>query len=122
MISAVDAKRKMDECNINEELKKIEDKILSAAEKGYCRYSLNHNFVSSLSHVKLQKILGVLKENGYEISENNTISWENAGNGEEWVEKKRYDGSPFYVCGGCGGVAAAEKEDYCPNCRCKMRK
>ena len=122
MISAVDAKRKMDECNISEELKKIEDKILHAAEQGYCRYSLNHNFVSSLSFKKLQRIINVLRENGYEISENNTISWENAGDGEEWVERQRYDGSLFYVCGKCGGVAAAEKEDTCPNCRCKMKK
>ena len=121
MISAVDAKRKTEECDINKvnkELKRIEELIKEAAEEGYWKVDFDGR---GLSINNRQKIKDVLQEFGYEIN-GCSISWENAGDGEEWIERKRYDGSPFYVCGGCRGVAAAEKEDYCPNCRCKMRK
>ena len=118
MISAVDAKRIADDCDISKDLKEIEELIKEAAERGYWRVDFNNR---SLSIGKRQKIEEVLRELGYEIN-GCSISWENAGDGEEWIKRKRYDGSSFYVCGKCGGVAAAEKEDQCPNCRCKMKK
>lgn len=123
MISAVDAKRMMDECDINKELKMIEDKILTAVEEGYEDCILDTSFLK-LPKIKIKKIKKVLEELGYEIKYDDiiSISWASAGDGEEWVEKQRYDGSLFYVCGKCGGVAAAEKEDTCPNCRCRMKK
>ena len=121
MISAVDAKKITNNCDINrvnKELERIEELIKTAAEKGYWKIDFDGR---GLSIGNKQKIKNVLQEFGYEIN-GCSISWEDAKDEHDWVERKRYDGSIFYVCGSCGGVAAAEKEDNCPNCKCRMRK
>lgn len=122
MINAADAKRIAEKCDINKELEYIEKLIKEATEDGEMYCYLPVEFVAVLSIIKRKKIINALEDYGYEIQDGNMVSWEKAEDGEEWVERKRYDGSIFYVCGSCGGVAAAEKEDSCPNCKCRMRK
>jgi len=109
MINAVDAKKIAEKCDINKELEYIEKLIKEAIEEGEMYCYLPIDFVAVLSNIKRKKIINVLEEYGYEIKDGNMISWEEANDGKEWIErlkKQRYDENIFYVC---DEAAAAEK-------------
>ena len=134
MITAYDAMKQVeDNYSVERVLNFIEGVIWHAIEEGryYCIISKEELKKAGLGD-NILLVVQTLVDLGYQTrqeidpdtkEEYEIISWKDAKKVEEhsnWIERRRWDGSPFYECSGCGNVAAAKKFHSCPHCNCKM--